>query len=271
MLFSIAYRMLGSAMDAEDILQEAFLRWQQVPDAELPKSYLAAIVTRLSIDHLRLAQTQRENYVGPWLPEPLLDKEIPSDTAELADSLSLAFLVVLEKLSPVERAVFLLREVFDYEYDEIAQIVGKTEANCRQLTRRARQSITAQRPRFHVSVAQHQHLLERFVQTCTEGDMDGLLSLLTEDVTSWADGGGQVTAAIWPLHGRERVGLYLMGVLKKLPSDITVQVHMINGQPGLGIYVKEIIFAVLSLDVAGDRIRGVYSILNPEKLPHLPG
>src|SRR5689334_6408838 len=154
LLFSIAYRMLGSVMDAEDIVQEAFLRWQQATDVESPKSYLAAIVTRLGIDHLRLAQTQRETYVGSWLPEPLFDasKVAPADSTELADSLSLAFLTVLEKLSPVERAVFLLREIFDYDYVEIARIVDKSEANCRQLVRRAHQAITAQRPRFDVSL-----------------------------------------------------------------------------------------------------------------------
>jgi RNA polymerase sigma-70 factor (ECF subfamily) len=273
LLFSIAYRMLGSAMDAEDIVQEAFLRWQQASDIESPKSHLAAIVTRLSIDHLRLAQTQREEYIGSWLPEPLLDQTLPApaDTTELADSLSLAFLRVLEKLSPVERAVFLPREVFDYDYNEIARVVGKTEANCRQLTRRARQAVAAERPRFDVSLEQHQRLLSRFIEACAAGDMEGLLALLAEDVTSWADGGGKTTAALWPVHGPDRVARHWFGVLKKLPSNMIVQVHLVNGQPGVVVSVNEHIFSVVCLDIAGERIRGIYSVLNPEKLPHFSG
>src|SRR5918998_406453 len=192
LLFSIAYRMLGSVADAEDVVQEAYLRWQQAPEAEVlsPRSYLSAVVTRLSIDRLRSARVQREEYVGPWLPEPLVSEgtEDVADSIELDESLSMAFLVLLESLNPVERAVFLLREVFNYDYEEISSIVRKSEANCRQIARRARQSVAAHRPRFERSPEQEERLTQRFVETCMSGDMEGLLELLSEDVTLWSDG-----------------------------------------------------------------------------------
>src|SRR3712207_4201920 len=179
--------MLGSVAEAEDIVQEAYLRWQEVPETEVrsPKSYLSAVVTRLSIDRLRSARARREEYVGPWLPEPLVSDRTEEvvDPTELDESLSMAFLVLLESLNPVERAVFLLREVFDYEYEEISRIVGKSEANCRQIARRARQSVAARRPRFERSLEQGEQLTRQFVEACTSGDMEGLLGLLSEDVT----------------------------------------------------------------------------------------
>ena len=207
LLFSIAYRMLGSVTDAEDIVQETYLRWQEMPDTVVRslKSYLSAVVTRLSIDRLRSARAHREEYVGPWLPEPLVLNRVEegADLIQLDESLSMAFLVLLESLNPVERAVFLLREVFDYEYEEISRIVGKSEANCRQITRRARQSVAARRPRFESSPEQEERLTQRFVDTCMSGDMEGLLELLSEDVTLWSDGGGKVAAASYPIHGPE--------------------------------------------------------------------
>src|SRR5215217_558512 len=221
LLFSIAYRMLGSVTDAEDIVQEAYLRWREMPDTEVrsPKSYLSAVVTRLSIDRLRSARAQREEYVGPWLPEPLVSNraEEGADLIQLDESLSMAFLVLLESLNPVERAVFLLREVFDYEYEEISRIVGKSEANCRQIARRARQSVAAHRPRFESSPEQEERLTQRFVETCMNGDMEGLVEILSADVTLWSDGGGRVAAAPYPIHGPERVARFLLGVLRTVP------------------------------------------------------
>ena len=221
LLFSIAYRMLGSVADAEEILQEAYLRWREAPEAEVrsPKSYLSAVVTRLSIDRLRSARAWREEYVGPWLPEPLVTEgaEEVADSIELDESLSMAFLVLLESLNPMERAVFLLREVFDYDYGEISRIVERSEDNCRQIARRARQSVAARRPSFEQSPEQKERLTERFVEACMSGDMQGLVGLLCEDVTLWSDGGGKVAAAPYPIHGPERVARFLLGVLRTVP------------------------------------------------------
>ena len=237
LLFSIAYRMLGSVTDAEDIVQEAYLRWQEAPETEVrsPKSYLSAVVTRLSIDRLRSARARREEYVGPWLPEPLVSEraEDAGGTTGLDESLSMAFMVLLESLNPVERAVFLLREVFDYDYEEISRIVGKSEDNCRQIAHRARQSVAARRPRFERSPEQEERLTERFVEACVSGNMEGLLGLLSEDVTLWSDGGGKVAAAPYPIHGPERVARFLLGVLRTVPPGFFARPTQVNGGPGV--------------------------------------
>jgi RNA polymerase sigma-70 factor, ECF subfamily len=270
LLFSIAYRMLGSVTDAEDIVQEAYLRWREMPDTEVrsPKSYLSAVVTRLSIDRLRSARAQREEYVGPWLPEPLVSEgaEDAGDSTELDESLSMAFLVLLESLNPVERAVFLLREVFDYEYEEISSIVGKSEANCRQIARRARQSVAAHRPRFERSLEKENRLTERFVEACMSGDMEGLLELLSEDVTLWSDGGGKVAASPYPIYGAEKVARFLVGVLRTVPPGFFAHPAQINGGPGVVGYVDDHPTGVVALDVAEGRIRGVRIVVNPDKL-----
>jgi RNA polymerase sigma-70 factor (ECF subfamily) len=270
LLFSIAYRMLGSVTDAEDIVQEAYLRWREMPDTEVrsPKSYLSAVVTRLSIDRLRSARAQREEYVGPWLPEPLVSEgaEDAGDSTELDESLSMAFLVLLESLNPVERAVFLLREVFDYEYEEISSIVGKSEANCRQIARRARQSVAAHRPRFERSLEKENRLTERFVEACMSGDMEGLLKLLSEDVTLWSDGGGKVAASPYPIYGAEKVARFLVGVLRTVPPGFFAHPAQINGGPGVVGYVDDHPTGVVALDVAEGRIRGVRIVVNPDKL-----
>src|SRR5919201_2733309 len=206
LLFSIAYRMIGSVSEAEDIVQEAFLRYHraQPTDVENPKAYLSEVTTRVAIDHLRSARARREEYVGPWLPEPLLVDEHapdPSEQAELADSLSLAFLVLLERLSPVERAAFLLREVFDYPYDEIAEIIDRSEDNARQLVTRARRHVDEERPRFDADRRAQEELTERFMAATMDGDTEGLIELLAADVVAYTDGGGKVQAARKPLHG----------------------------------------------------------------------
>lgn len=275
LLFSIAYRMLGSVADAEDVVQEAYLRWREVPETEVrsPRSYLSAVVTRLSINRLRSARARREEYVGPWLPEPLPSDQAEDVTAgpsELNESLSMAFLVLLESLNPVERAVFLLREVFDYDYEEISRIVEKSEANCRQIAHRARQSVAARRPRFERSPEQEEGLTRQFLEACTSGDMEGLVGLLSEDVTLWSDGGGKVAAAPYPIHGPERVARFLLGVLRLVPHGFYARPVQINGGPGVVGYVNGNPTSVVALDVADGRLRGVRIVVNPEKLRTIP-
>ena len=272
LLFSIAYRMLGSVAESEDVVQEAYLRWREVPEGEVrsPKSYLSAVVTRLSIDRLRSAR--REEYIGPWLPEPLISDRAEELAAhdELDESLSMAFLVLLESLNPVERAVFLLREVFDYDYEEISSIVRKSEANCRQIARRARQSVAARRPRFERSLEKEKMLTERFVEACMSGDMEGLLELLSEDVTLWSDGGGKVAAAPYPIHGPEKVARFLVGVLRTVPPGFFAHPARVNGGPGAIGYVDDHPTGVVALDVAEGRIRRVRIVVNPDKLRTVP-
>ena len=274
LLFSIAYRMLGSVTDAEDIVQEAYLRWQEAPETEVrsPKSYLSAVVTRLSIDRLRSARARREEYVGPWLPEPLLSERAEEVAVldELDESLSMSFLVLLESLNPVERAVFLLREVFDYDYGEISRIVERSEDNCRQIAHRARQSVAARRPRFERSPEQEERLTERFVEACVSGDMEGLVGLLSEDVTLWSDGGGKVAAAPYPIHGPESVARFLLGVLRTVPPGFFARPTQVNGEPGVVGYVDGHPTSVVALDVADGRLRGVRIVVNPEKLQAIP-
>lgn len=272
LLFSIAYRMLGSAMDAEDMVQESYLNWGRVTtrQVESPKSYLTAIVTRLCIDHLRSAKVRREEYMGPWLPEPILTDHSP-DTVALAESLSLAFLVVLETLSPIERAVFLLREVFEYDYDEIARIVDKSEVNCRQMVKRAKEHITTRRPRFETSVEQQRAMLMKFGEVCMTGNMEGLLALLADDIVEYSDGGGKVSAAIHPVKGATNVArLFISLVTKKLPPNHSAQMLMVNGQPAAVNYSGDQPYSVILLDSVDGRIQTIYNILNPEKLKCIP-
>jgi RNA polymerase sigma-70 factor (ECF subfamily) len=274
LLFSIAYRMLGSVADAEDVVQEAYLRWQQAPEAEVrsPRSYLSAVVTRLSIDWLRSARARREEYVGPWLPEPLVSERAEEVAVldELSESLSIAFLVVLESLNPVERAVFLLREVFDYDYEEISRILGKSEDNCRQIAHRARQSVAARRPRFERSPEQEERLSRQFLEACMSGDMEGLISLLSEDVTLWSDGGGKVAAAPYPIYGPERVARFLLGVLRTVPPAFSARPAQVNGPPGVVGYVDGSPTGVVALDVVDGRLHGVRIVVNPDKLRGIP-
>jgi RNA polymerase sigma-70 factor, ECF subfamily len=276
LLFSIAYRMLGSVMDAEDIVQEAFVRWQQAPEAEVrsPKAYLSTIVTRLCIDQLRSARAQREEYVGPWLPEPLPSERAPdvAHTAVLEESLSIAFLVLLESLTPTERAVFLLREVFDYDYDEISHLVGKSEANCRQIAHRARGYVAARRPRFERSPEQEERLTGSFLEVCMGGDMEGLLELLAEDIVLWSDGGGKARAALNPIRGSDKVARFFMGILGKAPPGLVVRQTRVNGQPSIiGYYADGQPQSVTTFDIAGERIRAIHILVNPEKLGNIPG
>jgi RNA polymerase sigma-70 factor (ECF subfamily) len=275
-LFAIAYRMLGSVVEAEDLVQEAYLRWQEAPESEVrsPRAYLTTIVTRLAINQLRSARAQREVYVGPWLPEPLVTMPAsdPSHTVELAESLSMAFLVLLERLSPIERAVFLLHEVFDFDYAEIARAVDKSEANCRQILSRARKHVGAPRQRFEAAPAQAGRLVERFTDAAQAGDLDGLLAVLAEDITLWADGGGKVPgAALKPVHGATAVSRFAIGVVQRfVPQGSVIRAAEINGQPGFIVYVTGRALAALVFDVRGGRIHTIYAIGNPDKLQSLP-
>ena len=276
--FAIAYRMLGSVVEAEDVVQEALLRLHGVLEAgeeiEVPEAYLATIVTRLGIDRLRRAQVRRETYFGEWLPEPVVTEgpDDPAVHAEMSDSLSLAFLVLLERLSPEQRAVFLLREVFDYDYDAIAEIVGKSEAACRQLAVRARRHIEQDRPRFEASRQEQNELAHRFLTAAQTGDFDGLEALLANDVALHGDGGGKTRAIAHPLFGRHRVAravLHWMQVVRDF-EGFSIRPVEVNGHPGaLGLDGQQRIAVVLSFDIADGQIQGIRSIVNPDKLRHL--
>ena len=278
LMFSIAYRMLSSASDAEDIVQEAFLRFHRESGKgtaiESPKAYLSAVTTRLAIDHLRSARVRRERYFGTWLPEPVLTDPGSDVTqhAETADSLSMAFLVLLESLTPVERAVFLLREVFDYEYEEIAAVVGKSEENCRQIAVRARRQVEAKKPRFEASRKRREELARRFFEAAMNGDASGLLDLLAADVVVYADGGGKGPAFPRPVHGRDRAARVLLGSAAggERLGVVGMRAVTINGQPG-GLFLDSDgrPVAVVTLDIADDLVQTVRAISNPEKLRHL--
>jgi RNA polymerase sigma-70 factor (ECF subfamily) len=277
LLFSIAYRMLGSVAEAEDVVQETFIRFQSAVESgreiDSPKAYLSATATRLAIDHLRSARVRRERYVGTWLPEPLVT-DTESDVAqhaETADSLSLAFLVVLESLSPVERAVFLLREVFDYGYDEIARVVGKTEDNTRQLAVRARRRVEERKPRFEASRRQREELARRFIAAAEAGDTEGLVSMLAADAVLYGDGGGKAPAIPRPIYGRERVGKAIAGWVRHArQAGLLVEAVEVNGQPGVRLVDRDgRLVSVASLDIADGFVQTVRGIVNPEKLAHL--
>jgi RNA polymerase sigma-70 factor (ECF subfamily) len=279
LLFSIAYRMVGSVSEAEDIVQEAFLRHHRAvregdTEVQAPKAWLSAVTTRLAIDHLRSARVRRETYVGPWLPEPLMTDPgpDPSERAELADSLSIAFLAVLESLSPVERAVYLLREVFGYGYDDIARVVDRSEDNCRQLATRARRHVEAHRPRFPVAPERQEELTERFMHAIETGDADALVALLAEDAVAYTDGGGKVRAAPRPIAGRDKVARFLLVTAKRGAAEtpFTAQPAAINGRPGRLLVGEDgTVHGVMELDVADDRIKAVHFVGNPDKLRHL--
>ena len=276
LLFSIAYRMLGSVADAEDILQETFIRWLQASadDIRSPKAFLITIITRLSINHLQSARVRREEYVGQWLPEPVVIDEgrDPAGRLQADESLSIAFLVLLERLNPTERAVFLLREVFDYEYAEIAAALGISEANCRQILRRARQHVRAERPRFKATEEEHDALLERFQQAALSGDVGSLEALLSADVVLHTDGGGKAPALPNLVHGANNVARAIVGGITRLtPRNLVQRMVQINGEPGIVTYLNGRPFGVFTIQVSEGHIAAVYAITNPDKLSHLPG
>ena len=277
LLFSIAYRMLGTVGDAEDVVQEAFLRLtrtrQEGTVVENARAFLTTVTTRLAIDQLRSARARRETYFGPWLPEPLITApdQDPAEVAEMADSLSLSFLVLLETLSPVERAVFLLREVFDYGYDEIAPIVEKSEPNCRQIFARARKHIDDGKPRFETDKQRQQELISRFLAAFKGGDVNGVVELLAADVVFYGDGGGKARGLPRPIYGQANVGRLLAAFRPEYAAiGGRVEPIQVNGQAGtLNFDGHGRLINVFVFDVADGRIQAIRSIINPDKLSHL--
>jgi RNA polymerase sigma-70 factor (ECF subfamily) len=275
--FAVAYRMLGSVSEAEDVVQEGLLRLHRARESgeriESPRAYLSTVVSRLALDQLRSARARRETYVGEWLPEPLLASadDDPARKAEMADSLSLAFLVLLESLSPEQRAAFLLREVFDEPYERIAEIIGTSEQNARQLAARARRHVEERRPRFEATREQREELAARFFAAAEEGDLEALEELLAHDVVLRGDGGGKAPALARALHGRARVARALAAWLRAATRfGFTLRREEVNGQPGALFLDREGgLIGVMSLDVAEGQIQGVSSIVNPDKLRHL--
>ena len=270
-LFGIAYRMLGSASDAEDAVQEAFARLAAADDVEDPAGWLTTVVTNLSIDRLRSAQRRRETYVGPWLPEPLLtDNRDPSDVAETADSLTLAFLTVLERLSPSERAVFLLHDVFGYPHKQIAEMLDRSHAAVRKLASRARTRLAEDRPRYEHDADRRREVADAFMAAAAGADLDRLMQLLAPDVVFTSDGGGVVSAARRPVHGPDRVARLLLGLVRQArEGGWTLAQVEINGQPGFVAEHHGEIDTALALQVHEGRIEAIYTIRNPDKLDPL--
>jgi RNA polymerase sigma-70 factor (ECF subfamily) len=276
-LFAVAYRMLGSAMDAEDMVQETWVRYRATPPETIRslKAYLTTIITRLCMDQLQLAYRKREQYVGPWLPEPIRTPEAaelaeaadPERRVDLEESVSLAFLILLEQLQPFERAVFLLREVFAYEFAEIAAMLGKSEAACRRSFSRAKLHLQQHRPRFPASSETHEKLLAGFFQAAQGGDMAALTGLLADEVTLWADGGGKARgAATRPVSGRERVARFILGTRRLWPEGARGEIAEVNGQAALVVHVGDLPLAVLTIEVEEARIQAIRILANPEKL-----
>jgi RNA polymerase sigma-70 factor (TIGR02957 family) len=269
LLFSVAYRLTGSVADAEDVVQDAWLRWSRV-DADgvrEPKAYLVKTVTNLALNELTSARSRRETYVGPWLPEPLLTSPDSAEGVEMAESVSLAMLVVLESLSPLERAVFVLGEVFGYGQAEIGEMIDRDPAAVRQLAHRAREHVQARRPRYTTDAATQADVVARFRDACAGGDLAAMMEILAPDVTAWSDGGGKVTAARRPLYGADNVARWLMGVLAKPDvQGLEMTIAMINGAPGLIGSYDGVPAGSVSLDVDNGRVVGVRMTVNPDKL-----
>jgi RNA polymerase sigma-70 factor, ECF subfamily len=266
-LFGLAYRMLSSKADAEDMVQEAYLRWHQAPADEIrsPEAWLVTVVTRLCIDRLRSAAAERETYPGMWLPEPLFG-ESPDEQIELASNLSMAFMILLERLAPAERAAFLLRDVFDCPYSEIARIIGKSEAACRQIVSRARERVRRDQPRFEASEEDRLRLMEKFATAIDANDEQTLLALFAEDATLTSDGGGKTPAARNVIRGPERITRLFLAVARKLKGRVTRSFLPINGEPGLVTFIDGRPVSAISFVTDGARIHALYNVLNPDKL-----
>jgi RNA polymerase sigma-70 factor (ECF subfamily) len=270
LLFTVAYEMLGSAVDAEDVVQETWLRWADIDPAEVrdPRAYLVRIVTRQALNRLRTLSRRREEYVGEWLPEPLLTSPDVAEDVELAESVSIAMLTVLETLGPAERAVFVLREVFNTPYDEIAEAIGKTPAAVRQLASRARNHVAARRPRIEVNRTEHQQIVNQFLAVMTSGDVQGLMDVLAPDVVLIADGGGLAPAFRHPIEGVEQVAAVLSRYGRIAP-DVVAATMWLNGAPAVRIDRAGALDTAVSLAIENGRITRIYAIRNPHKLAHL--
>lgn len=266
-LFGIAYGTLGTVMDAEDVLQDAWVRWQEVDheSVESPKKYLGTVVGRLAIDRLRAARNHRETYPGSWLPQPVITEE-RRDPAVEADRLTTAFLHILESLAPRERVAYLLREVFGYEYEDVARIVEATPVNCRKIVSRARKRLERDRPRFEATADEAERLTRRFLRACGTGDIEELVAVLDAEVTYWSDGGGEVPAARRPVEGSDRVVRLLLGLVSKAPADRTARITEVNGRPGVVVYYGERPYAVLSFRFGASGISDIYAVIAPSKL-----
>jgi RNA polymerase sigma-70 factor (ECF subfamily) len=270
-LFGLAYRMLGSRADAEDVVQDAYVRWHAADRASIenPEAWLVTTASRLAIDRLRRLKAERDAYTGPWLPEPLLDRATPPPDRhlDLSDDLSIAFLALLERLAPEERAAFLLHDVFDVGYGEIAGVLGRTEAACRQVVHRARERVRGERRRFEASEQAKQVLLTKFIAATEARDEQAVLALFAPDATWTADGGGKTAAAPRPILGAERIARLVIGLREKFWTDHRVlQIGDVNGEPGLLVRDGDRVSAVMSIDTDGERIHAVYAVVNPEKL-----
>jgi RNA polymerase sigma-70 factor (ECF subfamily) len=269
-LWGVAYRMLGSRADADDMVQEAYLRWHGAAandDVRAPQAWLVTTTTRLCIDRLRQRRTEREAYVGPWLPEPLVEEEPAADAAtELASDLSVAFLALLERLAPEERAAFLLHDVFEADYAEIAAALDKTEDACRQIVSRARRRVRDERPRARVSRAARERLVDAFIRAVEIRDRDALVALFASEATLTSDGGGKAKAAHKVVHGGASVARFLLGVLRPAREYLELRRITVNREPGVALLVAGQLLAVTSLVTDGTRIQGVFTVLNPEKL-----
>jgi RNA polymerase sigma-70 factor (ECF subfamily) len=271
LLFSIAYRMLGSVADAEDAVQETYLRWRRSTEhgveVRSPKAWLTTTISRVCLDQLGSARAKREQYIGPWLPEPLagMTPDVAETVADF-DSLSIAFLVLLESLSPKERAVFLLHDVFGYDFASIGEIVGESDAYCRQLAKRARAHMAERRPRFTADRAQQERLTTDFLRAVSEGDMPALIETLTDDVTVYSDGGGKVNAARKPVMGRDKVVQFLTNLMRLAPAGTSFRIESINGQPGIVTLIDGEVRNVVTFEFADSAISGIYIVVNPDKL-----
>jgi RNA polymerase sigma-70 factor (ECF subfamily) len=275
LLFSVAYRMLGSVADAEDMLQETFIRWQQAANDEIrsPRAFLVTVITRLCINQLQSARVRREEYVGEWLPEPLVTDpgSDPLGVLKIDESLSMAFLLLLERLTPMERAVFLLREVFEYEYAEIAKVLGQSEPNCRQILRRARQHVGDIRRRFDATTREHEDLLKRFIQAVRKGELGDLIELLSSEAVLHTDGGGKAIALPNMVEGAENIARTILERMRTVaPRNLVVRMARINGQPGFVSYLNGKPFSALTLEGGKENIKAIYIVTNPRKLSHLP-
>ena len=280
LMFAVAYRMLGTIADAEDAVQDAWLRWSAAPRSDVadPRAYLARVVTNTALNRLRSARARREAYVGPWLPEPLLTDAGPSaaDRAELAESVSVAMLVVLESLTPEERAVFVLREVFGFSHAEIGAALGRSDASVRQLAHRAREHVQARRPRYDVDWDQQREVTDRFLAAAAGGDIDGLMAVLAPDVTLLTDGGGKARAALRPITGAGKVARFLTGIGGQSymgigVSEMSVEAAEINGSPGTLITARGRAIVALTLTMAGGRVTAIQLLANPDKLAAISG
>ena len=275
-LTGLAYRMLGSLSEAEDVVQEAYLRWRSAAEVREPRAFLYQVITRLCLDQLKSARARRESYVGTWLPEPVLDEaavEPGPAVAELAHDLSFALLLTLERLTPGERAAFLLHDIFELEFREVGEALGRSEADCRQLAARARAHLRQPRARFQPSAESSGQLMGAFMAAAATGDVEGLRKLLADDAVYYADGGGRVASALKPIHGSDRIARFFTGALAKFPppAEARVRSTRINGLPGMVVYTPSTVIQTFAFEVRADgRVATIYSTRNPEKLRHIP-